>query len=67
MLLYIQAEGNALFHDDDNDNDDDKETNTQGLMEDAEVCCSGKTEDRYCRVTCNVVENEVYDAKWCDV
>ena len=64
VLFYIQAEGNALSNEDD---DDDKEKNNKELMEDAEACCSGKTEDRYCRVTCYVVENEVYDAKWCGV
>jgi hypothetical protein len=41
---------------DEDDSDDNKE-----------VCCDGRTGEIYCRVTCKVVENEVYDSKWCDL
>ena len=32
-----------------------------------EVCCNGRKGDMYCRVSCKVVANDVYDSKWCDL
>ena len=32
-----------------------------------EVCCNGRTGDIYCKVSCKVVANDLYDSKWCDL
>ena len=51
-------------------NEVENETTPQQVSDDEEItdiCCSGRTADRYCRVTCNIIENEVYDSKWCEV
>jgi len=32
-----------------------------------EVCCNGRTGDLYCKVSCKVVANDIYDSKWCEL